>query len=685
MNTCFQNRTGRCGGVVIRGAAWIMILSMILQPVAAWAGTVTWDNGGGDAAWDTGLNWVGSPDNTKPSITDDAVFPTPLSGAADKTLGSGEKANSLTFNQTYTLGTGDLTLGTLGQSGASSVIVAASQTATINSTLAGSSGLAKVGTGTGTLTLGGVNLLTGGISISAGTLTMAATAAGDLALGNNPITLSGTGLLHIRASRTIYLREFSGSVGTIKGGYQTSAVLNALNDATFSGTFDQEGGGNLGTIGGFQKTGPATQRIESALALIMAGSPDIRRGELTLGGAAGRLQQGTSGALSVLMKGGTFTLDESTADHADRYPDGSAIHVYAGNSVLRYLGQSGTASSETVGSLNMGGYASGYPRHGGFLAVDVRPGGSGGTATLTFKDQLGSLDTNWDQPFNFANFTTTGTLGTNAKVMFTTTAPTLVNNVMKRSFANGTDIATYDNTLGVLPFTAYVTPTTDLNSPANTDTVLINASTTDTQLGGNATWNALKIDGARTIDLNNNTLTIGSATLASLIVKTGADEAEIKNTNGTKYLANLSAAFYVNEGTLKITAPLSSSNTHRVLKAGAGLLWLAPTADWINTGNLAGLGGAGIFFTDGAIRLNPDLNGVGTAGRFKNQTMVLSGGVMEIEGGITYNPTIGTGNANLTWRASGGFAAYGANATFQKNIAWNAADQLPDGAALLLN
>ena len=559
--------------------------------------------------------------------------------------------------------------------------VANSKTLTFNAgyTLGGRTGLTKAGAGT--LTLGGANLLTGGISISAGTLTTPT--GGGLALGNNSITLSGTSTLNLITGS--YIREFSGSSGTAITPLNKTIYLNSLNDATFSGTLDSGGGG--GTFHPFYKTGPGTQTFQSALTASYPGQAvQCWRGGLDFAGSAGAYVSGTYSG-DIEMRGGSLTLDDSTAD-INRWPDATPIKLFPGGGVLRYLGQASVNSGETVGALDMAVSAG---RGSSVLAVDVRPGGSGVTATLTFDSQGGVFSIGGGSALqNIVNFTTTGTLGTDAFVKFSNTSPTLVNNVMRSSFANGTDIATYDATKGVIPFNAvggaapaYIAAA----SAVATDTAYLNAALS---LSADTTWSALKVDGVVSLDLNNHALMIGngagSPSLGSLIVKTGAGEAEIKNTTGDQSLTQTFLDIYVNSGTLKITAPLAiPSGTYwvSVNKAGAGLLWLAPKINW--SGTYAYDGGRGIYFSDGAIRMNPNLGGVGTASCFQNATMVLAGGVMEIVDGITYNPTIGTGAANLLWQASGGFAAYGSDASFSPSIVWNAANHIPDGAALLLN
>src|SRR4051794_23471392 len=90
--------------------------------------------------WDQPLNWSAK---AKPGSGDDAVFPLgiPAVPGATISLNTGEFANSLTFNDAYTLTGGTLTL-TLPSAG---ITVAAGVVATVNSVLAGSAAVGSTG------------------------------------------------------------------------------------------------------------------------------------------------------------------------------------------------------------------------------------------------------------------------------------------------------------------------------------------------------------------------------------------------------------------------------------------------------------------------------------------------------------------------------------------------------------
>lgn len=638
------------------------------QSTTTWQGTTS-------GSWNNSSRWLPG----LPTINLDAWISTTTGQTITNSGGTTDAARSLNFSgANHTLSGGNLWL----QSG--SISVDTTRTATINSSLAGASGLIK--SGSGTLRLGNnTNLITGGISINAGTVNPVTSTA----LGNNPITINGTLDLSVNGGNN-FIREFSGA-GTFNKNYALLYV-NALNDAEFSG------GGTVSNafFAGFVKTGPGTQTVTGGSWYIGTATSDdnsrplfIYRGGWTFGGALGAV----SGAVPNIVNG-TLTIDDSSAD-INRVPDTSAVQFVGGGGTLRYKGGVGGAVSETTGDL--GPAPGGNVSRGNFLTVNVQRNGST-TATLQFATyNVGQAVANWNSGNSMVNFTagggsSTDTLGTDTFVRFTTT--TLRNNVLSGGFVNGRDIATYDATKGVVPFNAvggggvaYVAAV----SAGTTDTAYVNGNYS---LPSAKTWNALKIDGSPTINLNGNNLQVGSTSLGLMIVKTGGGEAVISNSGAAaRYLQGVNDfAFYIDAAqTLKITAPLQSlANSGngpylRLNKAGPGLLWLAPTENWLGTTSGTQYG-PGMRFSEGAIRMNPDLGGVGTAGRFQSQRMALNGGVMELDNmSAAYNPTIGTGAANLRWQSSGGFAAYGTDATFQPNITWNATDHIPDGAALLLN
>ena len=81
--------------------AKISELSLLLVfSVAGYATADTWDNSVQNSSWGTNNNWA---DNTQPTLSDPAIFPTPIPfGLSTIVLSLGEVASSLTFNDNYT-------------------------------------------------------------------------------------------------------------------------------------------------------------------------------------------------------------------------------------------------------------------------------------------------------------------------------------------------------------------------------------------------------------------------------------------------------------------------------------------------------------------------------------------------------------------------------------------------------
>ena len=95
---------------------------------AVQAATTNW-TGTTSAVWNLSTNW----DNGIPTATVDAVFPATVPGTgATITVAAGMLAQSITFNGTYTLTGGDITL-----TAGNNLTVAATKIGTISSVIAG--------------------------------------------------------------------------------------------------------------------------------------------------------------------------------------------------------------------------------------------------------------------------------------------------------------------------------------------------------------------------------------------------------------------------------------------------------------------------------------------------------------------------------------------------------------------
>src|SRR5262245_10289236 len=91
----------------------------------------TWDAGGGAPSWSTNLNWA---DNTEPTSSDPVILPAGFPGGFTSiALSAGEQANSITFNDSYSLGSNNISL--FGAGGP--ISVASGKTGTITSSVNG--------------------------------------------------------------------------------------------------------------------------------------------------------------------------------------------------------------------------------------------------------------------------------------------------------------------------------------------------------------------------------------------------------------------------------------------------------------------------------------------------------------------------------------------------------------------
>ena len=370
------------------------------------AGGITWDNGT-TAAWGA----TGGPYGTVWTSGNDAVFEGsgPVSVA-----GSGATAHNLTFNATGSV----ISNNTLTLNGTTPTITAGSGiTATINSLIAGSAGLAK--SGTGALVLGGSNTYTGSLAINAGSLSVASLA--DSGAGSN-----GTGALKIgsgaNTGELIYTGggatlarqvNLTGSTGGGKITNNGSGDLNFTNATFFSAvaagakTLTLQGSGN-GTIAGAISSSNVGLTKEGGGTWILAGANSysgqttISSGTLQIGsgGTSGslsigsslvnnatlafdrsdRLEQGTgfnstiSGSGAVIQRGGGTTVFSGTNSYSGDTTVVSGTLLINGNNT-----GAGTVNVETNGTLGGAGSIAGAVNVSGVLA----PGEGIGTLSIS--------------------------------------------------------------------------------------------------------------------------------------------------------------------------------------------------------------------------------------------------------------------------------------------------------------
>ncbi len=194
----------------------ILTASIILlaAPLASSAATVSWyGNGstaGGGGAWDlSSLDWFdGTNFNLWNNANNDiASFGGTTAGTV--TLGANLNIGGLTFTTAgYTIAQGAGTTLTLG----SPATFTMTASGTVNAIIAGSNSLTK--TGSGVLTLGGINTYSGGTTISAGPTVAGSGSAGTAAIVMKNGSALGTGDITIGAVSNLRALEFN-FVGTM--------------------------------------------------------------------------------------------------------------------------------------------------------------------------------------------------------------------------------------------------------------------------------------------------------------------------------------------------------------------------------------------------------------------------------------------------------------------------------------
>jgi autotransporter-associated beta strand protein len=206
------------GRQAIIAAACGSAVAMLASPRFVGA-VITWDRGGVTELWNTASNW--NPD-VVPTSVDDVTFPATIpSGDPLITVPNGAQAKTLTFNSTYTLNLGDITLS------GGAITVASGKTASWSFTnLAhGSAQWSKLGTGT--LVLNGAGTGSGNSVISAGTLRI----SNSSALGTGEIdNQSAFEMSSSFISNNVLM--YNGSILRATGGCAVSGVFSLFTNAS---------------------------------------------------------------------------------------------------------------------------------------------------------------------------------------------------------------------------------------------------------------------------------------------------------------------------------------------------------------------------------------------------------------------------------------------------------------------
>ncbi len=354
---------------------------------------------------------------------------------------------------------------------------------------------------------------------------------------NNTVTLAND--LALGASGTRTIKTVQGNTAGVASGALSGVVSGAAN-------LSVTGNGRLDLTGANTLTG--------TLAII--GSEVRLSGSGTLASATGYTVQ----------QGGTFTLDNTAADNANRVSS-SAVSLAGGT--IHFLGRTGDVNSaETLGALTLSSGAN---------TINVARGDASGSSTLTFASLSRTAGATLDVT-NPAG--TLGTIADNPRLVFTA-APTLDDGILAYATINGADFATHSAVDGTTPdgisaYSGYLT-TAQTNWTATT----VNAapsSDANATLSAARTINSLKLSSGIDVAQAGFTLTLQSGGLLT----TGATAVTVSGGSLTTGNSNDLVVHAYNTGGTTVSSTLIGSGG--LTKSGSGTLTLSGTSANTYTG-----------------------------------------------------------------------------------------------------
>jgi fibronectin-binding autotransporter adhesin len=530
-----------------RPARFVATLAIALTVLPAQAGSLFWDGttstadaDGGNGTWNTALtNWdtfaaAGADSVWTNANNDTAVF----SGAAGTvSLGAPITVGGLQFDTAgYLVQTNTLTFGVSGN-------IVTNANATINSSIAATSGLVITKTGSGTLTLGGNNTYAGNTTVSNGSLKAGATTA----LSANSAYSVGAGALLDLGGFNNTIKSLSTATGTV-----TNSTGNATLTISTMAATAQLFTGSLGLqVSGAQNT-DFTNGNNTYSGGTLVGFNNGANNRILLNGRT--LGVGTPGALTNGEFGtGAITLGVSATDRAQIYMAGTNTinNAIVVNTAL--------GNTDNAGAFQI--RATGQTINGAINAnlADVTFQTASGTGGITLNGTISG------------SFGLTLLAGSPGATLLTVT---LTNNGTANSYAGNTTISSVKETLTL-------GAANQLPNGAGKGNLIVTGgnfkmggfSETINGLSGNGTVDG--ISGTPTLTVGDNDATGAANTFSGVIKNTAGTLALTKIGTGTLTLSGnntYGGATTISFGTLKagsITGLSASSATS--VAAGATL------------------------------------------------------------------------------------------------------------------
>ena len=539
-------------------------------------------NLGGTGTWDTiTANWWDgvSTDAAWPnSLLDTAVF----SGTAGTvTLGGPINVGALVFNSDgYLLTGGTLTLG-----GAATMDVSGLNDVRIDSDIAGSLGLIKIGNGT--LNLGSANSYTGDTTINAGIVEVykdesLGTGGGDIILDGGTLRALGN---NFYSTRNITIGAGGGTLDVTRNN-STFGSMRLKGEISGAGTLTKTGFGEL-RLDGDSSAFTGDFIVDSGI---------VRMQAYTDRGTVANIPSLSGASSYTVRSGGDLILSYSAIGSTPYYSivnETAPVHMEGGR-LQFYSNNSGAVSpwTQTMGDLFLDRGSSRF-----FISRT-----SSSSATLW---SFGDLNRSVGATADFDWTTSAGTLGApgnNPRILFNS-IPDPVNDGILGGWAlvNQIDFANYDATHGVA-IANYTS--TDITTAGATDNVDFSQGAVTTTIG-DTTVNALKWTATAGVTTGTPTTIIEQTDGSTLTIDTGGlltignfytsiqpesgGSATIKANGGALYVHNAQSNLYIYSTIADGDMPTA------LVKTQAGSLVIYSTTDNTYSGGTYINGAANVY------------------------------------------------------------------------------------------